>query len=125
MSGAGDGDMMDFMRTLQKRTQFLKAARGRKVSGRLFTLQAAQVTEHEPGMGYTVTKRVGNAPERSRIKRRLRAAVAACHSLFKPQHDYVLIGRRNILSVPFETLVRALAEAATHLDARQPATQRT
>lgn len=117
--------MMDFMRTLQKRTQFLKAARGRKVSGRFFTLQTTQVSENEPGIGYTVTKRAGNAPERSRIKRRLRAAVSACHLHFKTQHDYVLIGRHNILSVPFETLVRALSEAVKHLDAPQSATQRT
>lgn len=116
---------MDIMRHLQKRPQFLKAARGRKISGRFFTLQSSQVAELEPGIGYTVTKRAGNAPERSRIKRRLRAAVDACHALFKSQHDYVLIGRRNILSVPFETLVRALAEAATQLDAPQAATKRT
>lgn len=117
--------MMDLMRTLKQRTQFLNAARGRKISGRFFTLQARRVTDPEPGIGYTVTKRTGNAPERSRIKRRLRAAVAACQSQFQPQHDYVLIGRRSVLSTPFSTLVRALDEAAQNIDAGQPAAKRT
>lgn len=112
------------MRTLKKRTEFLSAARGRKVSGRFFTLQANRSDQEEPGIGYTVTKRTGNAPERSRIKRRLRAAVTACHQHFKPQHDYVLIGRRQVLSAPFTTLVGDLGRAAAKLDAAQPATQR-
>ncbi len=125
MLHAGDGVMMDFMRSLRQRAQFLNAARGRKVSGRFFTLQTTHSAENEPGIGYTVTKRVGNAPERSRIKRRLRAAVSACHALFKSQHDYVLIGRRNVLSVPFETLVRALVDAIARLDAPDAAAKRT
>jgi ribonuclease P protein component len=99
------------MRQLKKRAQFLNAARGMRSAGRFFVLQAAPVSVLEPGIGYTVTKRTGNSPERSRIKRRLRAAVLACQNQFHTQYDYVLIGRRAALGVPFATLVRKLDHA--------------
>ena len=68
-----------------------------------------------PGIGFTVTKKTGNSPERNRIKRRLRAAVRACARGFLPQHDYVLVGRREALSMPFATLVaRPRAAARAH-----------
>jgi len=47
-------------------------------------------------VGFTVSKKVGNAVVRNRVKRRLRAAadeVIAARS--KPGRDYVLVGRRE------------------------------
>ncbi len=79
-----------------------------KVSRRGFVLQAVSVDAPDTGIGYTVTKKTGNAPERSRIKRRLRAAAKACAGTFIPGHDYVLIGRRESLSEPFGSLVSGL-----------------
>ncbi len=61
-----------------------------------------------PGIGLTVTRKVGNAPERNRIKRRLRAAVTACAHEFHPRHDYVIIGRRAALHEPFAGLVHSV-----------------
>ena len=51
-------------------------------------------------MGFTVTKQTGNSPERNRIRRRLRAAAKACENRFEAQHDYVLIGRRDVTDLP-------------------------
>ena len=54
--------------------------------------------------GFTVTKKTGNSPERNRIKRRLRAAVQGLRSTgFLPQHDYVLVGRREALTCPLRS----------------------
>ncbi len=107
------------MRQLKKRAQFLNAARGQRFAGRFFVLQARAVSENEPGIGYTVTKRTGNSPERSRIRRRLRAAVLACQDQFIEQHDYVLIGRRATLSAPFSTLVEKLSHAIAYLHKKE------
>ena len=102
------------MRHLKKRFQFLHAARGTRFSGQFFVLQSVTVEAKDCGIGYTVTKRMGNSPERNRIKRRLRAAVLACNTQFKTQNDYVLIGKRGILTVPFLTLVQKLEHALAY-----------
>ncbi len=49
--------------------------------------------------GFTVTKKTGNAPERNRIRRRLREAVRrAGEGLEGIGGDFVLIGRREALA---------------------------
>ncbi|WP_342769887.1 ribonuclease P protein component [Pelagibacterium lacus] len=118
------------MRRLKKRAQFLRAARGTRVARRGFVLQAVAVADPAPGVGYTVTKKVGNAPQRNRIKRRLREAVRACAGGFSGNHDYVLIGRRESLEQPFEALTGDLAKALGRIhgqpggQGKQPARQR-
>jgi ribonuclease P protein component len=96
------------LRRLKRRAQFTKAARGNRAGRSAFGLQAVAVDAPDAGVGFTVTKKVGNSPERSRMKRRLRAAAAACARDFVPGHDYVLLARREALSLPFAKLVADL-----------------
>jgi ribonuclease P protein component len=96
------------LRRLKRRTQFLRAARGNRAGRSAFGLQVAAAPHPDAGIGYTVTKKVGNSPERNRMKRRLRAAAAACADDFRPGHDYVLLARREALSLPFDRLVADL-----------------
>ncbi len=96
------------LRRLKRRSQFLRAARGNRAGRSAFGLQVVAASEPEAGVGYTVTKKVGNSPERNRMKRRLRAAAAACADDFRPGHDYVLLARREALSLPFHRLVADL-----------------
>lgn len=97
------------LRRLKRRSQFLRAARGNRAGRSAFGLQVAPAPQTEPGIGFTVTKKVGNAPERNRMKRRLRAAAAACARDFHPGHDYVLLARREALSLPFARMVADLS----------------
>lgn len=113
------------IRRLKKRAQFLKAARGTRVARRGFVLQAVEVSDPAPGVGFTVTKKTGNAPERNRIKRRLRAAVAACSGKLVAGHDYVLIGRRESLNEPFNALVDGLCKSIARVHSPRPPAQRT
>ncbi|MDN3721825.1 ribonuclease P protein component [Roseibium salinum] len=56
-----------------------------------------------PRVGYTVTKKTGNSVMRSRIKRRLRAAVAELDPGEVPQSaDFVLVARDSALTLPFQ-----------------------
>lgn len=103
------------VRRLKKRSEFLRAARGRRAGRSAFLLQAIAIEGEAPGVGFTVTKKTGNSPERNRIKRRLREAVRACESRFQPRHDYVLVGRREALDQPFAGLVVDLAGAITKI----------
>lgn len=98
------------MKTLKKRSEFLTVAKGGRIARRAFVLQAAKTREDgAPRMGYTVTKKTGNSVERSRIKRRLRAAVATLDiDIAQTGADYVLVGRKGALSQPFEDLLKDL-----------------
>lgn len=104
-------------RRLKKRSEFLRAARGSRAGRSAFSLQAVDIDAREPGIGFTVTKRAGNAPERNRIRRRLREAARACADRFEPRHDYVLVGRREALNQPFDKLVGDLCAAINKIHA--------
>ena len=106
------------LRRLTKRAQYLNAARGQRAGRPAFSLQAIAADATEPGVGLTVTKKTGNAPERNRIKRRLRAALRACAPQFQAQHDYVLVGRREALTLPFSKVVSDLSSAIAKVHAK-------
>ena len=84
------------LRTLSKRPQFLAAARARKQGTGGFLLQARNRGDDDPaiGIGFTCSKKVGNAAARNRAKRRLREiARLILPELGRPGWDYVLIGK--------------------------------
>lgn len=92
---------------LKKRAEFLAVRQGEKRRGPYFLLETKHRADDAglPRVGYTVTKKAGNSVERNRIRRRLKEAVRVCVAAdMKPGHDYVIVGRREILGVPFDTL---------------------
>jgi ribonuclease P protein component len=111
---------------LRQRADFLAAATGSKAPVTGFVLQALERREDGPvRVGFTCSKKVGNAVERNRVRRRLREMVRLTEDAeFKTGHDYVLVGRRAALELPFarlsEDFTKALARV--HAGARPPAT---
>lgn len=61
-------------------------------------------------VGYTVTKKVGNAVVRNRVRRRLKEAVRI-HGAgdMARGNDYVIVGREDVLAAPFEQLKAELS----------------
>ena len=96
------------MDRLRQRADFLAAATGPRAPVSGFVLQARH--RNEPGsarVGFTVSKKVGNAVERNRVKRRLREIVRlAPEGRLRTGYDYVLIGRRAALDLSFERIDR-------------------
>jgi ribonuclease P protein component len=110
--------------TLTRRADFLAAARARRQSRPGLTVQgrrreAAEGAGEPRGVriGYTCSKKVGNAVARNRAKRRLRAAArAVVPGLGRPGWDYVLIGRPEATAArPFPLLCDDLASALSAL----------
>jgi ribonuclease P protein component len=113
---------------LRKRADFLRAARGiRRVEGAV-TLETCATPETEvlPGrlrIGFTASKKIGNAVTRNRAKRRLRAAASELLPLLgRAGHDYVLVARGSCVARPFPALLSdittALKAAHKKLDAK-------
>ena len=103
------------MERLKQRTDFLAAATGTKVPAAAFVLQARARADQGPArVGFTVSKKVGNAVERNRVRRRLREVVRQTGAeRVRPGHDYVLIGRRAALAMPFDRLIGEFNGALT------------
>jgi ribonuclease P protein component len=82
---------------IQKRADFLRASRAPRVAMPGFVIQIRPRDDEGPmRVGFTCSKKVGNAVARNRAKRRLREIAR----LILPQHgtdgtDYVLIGRNE------------------------------
>lgn len=85
--------------TLSHRADFLRAAQARRQGTPGFLLQARQRRPDEAEasdlrVGFTCSKKIGNAVARNRAKRRLRAVARAVLPLHgRPGWDYVLVGR--------------------------------
>jgi ribonuclease P protein component len=108
---------------LRRRSDFRAAADGTRASGRSFVLQARRRAEDGAiRIGFTVSRQVGNAVERNRVRRRLREIVRLSTAVgtgrLRPGHDYVLIGRRAALAAPFGELMQELDAALSGLHAR-------
>ena len=101
------------MERLKRRANFKAVAGGRRIARLGFVLQALSVggesRDRPPRFGITVTRKIGNAVVRNRIRRRLREAVrTAAPGHAEAATDYVLIGRRAALTLPFGQLVTDL-----------------
>ena len=90
------------------------------MTARAFVLQARKREAADvvgPRVGFTVTKKTGNSVVRNRIRRRLREAVRLGQTLpLQPDHDYVLIARRDALSQDFRALGHELERALQKLN---------
>ena len=115
------------MERLRQRADFLAVASGARVQAPAFTLQSRRRDDLGPiRIGFTVTKKNGNAPERNRIRRRLREVVKRVDRVaMRPHSDYVLVGRRAALTRDFADMVNDLRTALGRIErsgaARGPA----
>lgn len=105
--------------TLARRADFLAAAKARKQGTDGLLLQARARGDGDPAarVGFTASKKIGNAVARNRAKRRLRAlAQAVLAPAARPGWDYVLVARpAATIARPWAALVADLSFAVTQV----------
>src|SRR3954453_2674243 len=104
--------------TIKKRADFLAANGGRRVSTPGFVLLVRDRKDADPGMrvGFTVTKKIGGAVVRNRMKRRFRALAREIVPLKGiAGADHVMIGRSKGIERDYSLLRNELVDALDKL----------
>ena len=102
------------MSVLTRRADFLAANRGLRVARPGFVLLVNPNPHEAIRFGITVTKKIGNAVVRNRMKRRFRALLRELlPEQGLPAHDHVLIGRDGGVERDFAKLRDELTAALT------------
>ncbi len=108
---------IDILR-LRKRAQFLFVRRGKSERRKTLVIQANARNDGKShiGKGFTATKKLGNAPIRSRSKRRLREAARILLPKYGvPGTDYVFIARQNTATAVWQRLLDDMENALISL----------
>lgn len=101
------------MQRLKARKEFLAAAAAVSRARPGAVVQVRRRCDDEPArVGFTVTRKLGGAVKRNRIRRRLKEAVRlAAGEAMKPGHDYVIIGRAATARREFGKLIGDIVAA--------------
>ena len=110
-SALKSGLMAQTIFTIKKRSIFEKIREnGRFLKGDNINLQILndQYLNNSIGIGYTATKRIGNAVKRNKAKRIMRELAKKIIRKDKTNIYYVLIAKPSLLDTSFEELIKEL-----------------
>lgn len=100
------------LQVIRKRAEFLAANKGLRNARAGFVLLTLPNAGEGRRFGVTVTRKIGNAVVRNRMKRRFRELLrAALPGEGLPDHDHVLIGREGGVGRDFATMRAELSAA--------------
>ncbi len=109
-----EAERVDRLAVIRKRSDFLAANAGRRAATAGFVLLVRDRQDGDPlkRVGFTVTRKVGKAVVRNRMKRRLRALAREILPMRgHPGSDHVLIGRAGGIERDFASLRQDLTRA--------------
>ena len=113
---------MSKLKSISARRDYLQARNvGQKALARGLVIQAVKRDAEIWRIGFTASKKIGNAVCRNRARRRMRA-LARQHlaTMAHPGVDYVLIARHDTISCDWQDLVTGLTKAIRYLHHKLP-----
>ena len=120
-SGEVNSPDLFYLKRITQRKDFLRLANAQRVHSTSFVLQSRNREDEAPmRVGFTCSKKVGNAVARNRAKRRLREIARLVLPVNgQVGHDYVLIGRANLTATSdFATMQAELAQSLQKLKSK-------
>lgn len=101
--------------TLRRRREFLLVqSRGARSRGQRLVLLVLPNPDGETRLGFTVSKKVGNAVVRNRVRRRLRELFRQKHACLLAGHDTVVIAYPGAASASSAELLADLLDVGRH-----------
>ena len=98
------------LKTIKKRIDFIKISKkGKKIFTKGFILQKYKrkiddkIENNIVRIGFTVTKKIGNAVVRNKVKRRFRAITKELlNNYLKKYYDYIIIDNKNSITMDYK-----------------------
>lgn len=102
---------------LKKNIEFQRVYSARRVTGnRTFTLFYKKNNFDYARVGFTITKKVGNAVTRNRLKRRLREIYRLNENKVKPGYDYVFVLKKEAVDLSYKDLESSFLHVLRKVD---------
>ena len=117
---SGSKELGFFLGKITKRSDYVKASKGQYIKTcALFLQKVKRDDKKSPRYGVTASKKIGNAVQRNRSKRRMRALVLSIFKedkiLFKEKCSYVLRAKQSILKASFFDMQNQLKKCLSRL----------
>ncbi|NNK08339.1 MAG: ribonuclease P protein component [Myxococcales bacterium] len=101
---------------LKKRYEFKRTQlSGRRIHTPHFLIVVLPNAVQNTRLGITVTKKVGTAVQRNRIKRVVREVFRRNRQLFPASHDLVFIAKRGATEIDYSSLLEEIERASRKL----------
>ena len=103
--------------TIKKRSEFIRSNKfSKKIYTSNFIIQKleSKINENMPHLGFTITKKIGSAILRNKIKRRLKSIIRELlkykDKYFDLSFNYILICKKEIVKVSYDDLQNELMD---------------
>ncbi len=83
---------------------------GNFIKNDYFVIYSSKNEDNKINYGIAISKKIGNAVTRNKIKRQTRAIIDRNRNLFKKSHNYIIMIRKSCVSKKFNTLEEALID---------------